>query len=83
MPRTCGESFVTSTVDAFVSVDTPVTEYRHPLADEITEQVARYIAAIIEDGSLQIGLAASQRAMRHLRTAATSASTRRHHRRRR
>ena len=52
MPRTHGESFVhLDRFDAFVSVDTPVTEYRHPLADEIAERVARYIAAIIDDGS--------------------------------
>jgi acyl-CoA hydrolase/RimJ/RimL family protein N-acetyltransferase len=58
MPRTHGESFVhLDRFDAFVSVDTPVTEYHHPPADEIAEQVARYIAAIIDDGStLQIGL---------------------------
>ena len=58
MPRTYGESFVhTDRFDAFVSVDTPVTEYRHPPAGEAAERVARYIAAIIEDGStLQIGL---------------------------
>jgi hypothetical protein len=52
MPRTHGESFVhLDRFDAFVSVDTPVTEYRHALADEIAERVARYIAAIIDDGS--------------------------------
>src|SRR5947209_2710740 len=58
MPRTHGESFVhLDRFDAFVSVDTPVTEYHHPLADKIAERVARYIAAIIDDGStLQIGL---------------------------
>src|SRR2546429_4778398 len=58
MPRTHGESFVhLDRFDAFVSVDTPVTEYHHPLVDEIAERVARYIAAIIDDGStLQIGL---------------------------
>jgi RimJ/RimL family protein N-acetyltransferase len=58
MPRTYGESFVhVDRFDAFVAVDTPVTEYRHPPAGEGAEQVARYIAAIIEDGStLQIGL---------------------------
>src|SRR5262245_2711531 len=58
MPRTHGESFVhVDRFDAFVSVDTPLTEYRHPPADEIAKRVARYIAAIIDDGStLQIGL---------------------------
>lgn len=58
MPRTHGESFVhIDRFDAFVSVDLSVTEYRHPPAGEAAEQVARYIAAIIDDGStLQIGL---------------------------
>lgn len=58
MPRTHGSSFVhVDRFDAFVEVDTPVTEYRHPPAGETADRVARYIAAIIEDGStLQIGL---------------------------
>jgi acyl-CoA hydrolase len=58
MPRTYGESFVhVDRFNAFVSVDTPITEYRHPPAGETAERVARYIAAIIDDGStLQIGL---------------------------
>lgn len=58
MPRTHGASFVhVSRFDAFVSVDTPVTEYVHPPAGDTADRVARYIAAIIEDGStLQIGL---------------------------
>src|SRR5215471_15072385 len=70
MPRTHGESFVhLDRFDAFVSVDVPVTEYRHPLADEIGERVARYIAAIIDDGStLQIGLGrVPNEALRHLK----------------
>jgi acyl-CoA hydrolase len=58
MPRTYGDSFVhVDRFNAFVSVDTPVTEYRHPPAGRTAERVARYIAAIIDDGStLQIGL---------------------------
>jgi acyl-CoA hydrolase/GNAT superfamily N-acetyltransferase len=58
MPRTRGESFVhVDQFDAFVSVDTPVMEYRHPPSGETAQMVARYIAAIIDDGStLQIGL---------------------------
>jgi acyl-CoA hydrolase len=68
MPCTRGESIVhIDRIDAFVSVDTPVMEYHHPPADEIAEQVARYIAAIIDDGStLQIGLGrVPNEAMRH------------------
>jgi acyl-CoA hydrolase/GNAT superfamily N-acetyltransferase len=58
MPRTHGASSVhVDRFDALVSVDTPVTEYRHPPAGETADRIARYIAAIIEDGStLQIGL---------------------------
>lgn len=58
MPRTHGASSVhVSRFDAFVEVDTPVTEYRHPPAGDTADRVARYIAAIIEDGStLQVGL---------------------------
>ena len=70
MPRTHGESLVhLDRFDAFVSVDTPVTEYRHPLVDQIAEQIARYIAAIIDDGStLQIGLGrVPNEALRHLK----------------
>ena len=58
MPRTHGDSFVhLDRFDALVSVDTPVTEYRHPPTGETAARVARYIAALIDDGStLQIGL---------------------------
>jgi len=70
MPRTHGESFVhIDRFDAFVSVDTPVTEYRPPPTGEIAERVARYIAAIIEDGStlhLTLGSVPNE-AFRHLK----------------
>lgn len=58
MPRTHGDSFVhLDRFDALVEVDEPVTEFRHPPVGEAAEMVARYIAAVIEDGStLQIGL---------------------------
>ena len=70
MPRTHGDTFVhLDRFDALVSVDTPVTEYRHRPADEIAERVARYIAAVIEDGStLQVGLGrVPNEALRHLK----------------
>ena len=70
MPRTHGESLVhLDRFDALVSVDTPVTEYRHPPIGETAEMVARYIAAIIDDGStLQIGLGrVPNEALRYLR----------------
>src|SRR5918998_57490 len=58
MPRTHGESLVhLDRFDALVSVDAPVTEYRHPPTGETAKMVARYIAAIIDDGSTrQMGL---------------------------
>src|ERR671912_2523860 len=70
MPRTHGESLVhLDRFDALVSVDTPVTEYRHPPTGETAKMVARYIAAIIDDGStLQIGLGrVPNEALRHLK----------------
>ena len=69
MPRTHGESFVhLDRFDALVEVSTPVTEYRHLLKGDTAEHVARYIAAIIEDGStLQVGLGrVPNEALRHL-----------------
>jgi len=70
MPRTNGDSFVhVDRFDALVDVDTPVTEYRHAPAGDTAERIARYIAAIIEDGAtLQIGLGRlPNEAMRYLR----------------
>ena len=58
MPRTCGESVVhTSKIKRFAWVDTPIIEYIHPAADAVAQQIARYVACIIDDGAtLQIGL---------------------------
>jgi acyl-CoA hydrolase/GNAT superfamily N-acetyltransferase len=58
MPFTLGESFVPiARLDKVVLVDHPVTEYRHPPATGVAEQIARYVARIIDDGStLQVGL---------------------------
>jgi acyl-CoA hydrolase/GNAT superfamily N-acetyltransferase len=58
MPRTLGDSFIpTSKIDHFVFVNTPITEYLHPPADEVAEKIARYAARIIQDNAtLQIGL---------------------------
>lgn len=70
MPRTHGASFVhVNRFDAFVGVGTPVTEYSHPPAGDVADQIARYIAAIIEDGStLQIGLGrVPNEALHHIR----------------
>jgi acyl-CoA hydrolase/RimJ/RimL family protein N-acetyltransferase len=58
MPRTCGETWIPAErIDRFVEVDTPVTEYLHPPAPGVGEQIARYVARLIDDGStLQVGL---------------------------
>lgn len=58
MPVTMGYSSLhVSEIDKLVLVDTPVTEYVHAPLDETSQQIARYIAGVIEDGStLQIGI---------------------------
>ncbi|MBU1689619.1 MAG: GNAT family N-acetyltransferase [Gammaproteobacteria bacterium] len=58
MPRTTGDSLVhVSRFDRMVWYDTPVIEVPAVPIDEVTEQIARRIASIIEDRStLQIGL---------------------------
>jgi acyl-CoA hydrolase/RimJ/RimL family protein N-acetyltransferase len=59
MPRTQGDTTLhVRDIDVLVPVDTPVTEYIHvPVTEQVVQQIARYIAGIIDDGStLQIGL---------------------------
>jgi acyl-CoA hydrolase/GNAT superfamily N-acetyltransferase len=59
MPRTHGDTlFSVDKIDRMVIVDTPLIEYVHPpVEDAVSEQIARYVARIIDDGStLQIGL---------------------------
>lgn len=58
MPKTLGDTFIpVDRIDHMILVDTPVIEYLHPPVDTIAEQIARYIARIIDNGStLQIGL---------------------------
>ena len=58
MPRTAGESRIPlDRIDCLVAVDRPVAEYVHESADGVAEQIARYVARLIDDGStLQIGL---------------------------
>jgi len=58
MPRTRGESLIhLDRIDHLVEVDTPIIEYLHEPVDSVAEQIARYVARIIDDGStLQIGL---------------------------
>ena len=58
MPRTAGDSRIPlDRIASFVSVDTPIVEYLHESADEVAEQIARYVARLIDDRStLQVGL---------------------------
>ncbi len=58
MPVTFGDTFIhIDEIDAMVLVDTPVIEYTHKPADARAEQIARYVARLVEDGAtLQIGL---------------------------
>ena len=58
MPFTLGDTAIhLKHIDQIVINDEPVIEYIHPPADDVAEQVAAYIAGIIEDEStLQIGL---------------------------
>jgi acyl-CoA hydrolase/RimJ/RimL family protein N-acetyltransferase len=58
MPRTRGSSGIPlDLIDHVVEVDSPVIEYLHEPADGVGEQIARYVARIIDDGStLQVGL---------------------------
>jgi acyl-CoA hydrolase/RimJ/RimL family protein N-acetyltransferase len=58
MPRTAGDSRIpVGRIAGFVPVDTPVVEYIHEGTDEVAEQIARYVARLIDDRStLQVGL---------------------------
>jgi acyl-CoA hydrolase/GNAT superfamily N-acetyltransferase len=58
MPRTSGDSRIpVDRIASFVPVETPVVEYLHEPAGEVAEQIARYVARLIEDRStLQVGL---------------------------
>ena len=58
MPRTRGESRIPADrIHRFVEVDTPVVEYVHPPAEGVAEQIARYVARLVDDGAtLQVGL---------------------------
>lgn len=58
MPRSMGESLLhVDQIHWLVPVDTPVIEYVHRSSHaEVVERIARYIGALIEDGStLQVG----------------------------
>ncbi len=58
MPFTFGDSMIhLDQIELLVIHDVPVIEYVHPIIDAVAQQVASYIAGIIEDEStLQIGV---------------------------
>jgi len=58
MPRTRGNTRIPfDRIDALIEVNEPVIEYLHIPADELSQQIARYVARIVDHGStLQIGL---------------------------
>jgi acyl-CoA hydrolase/RimJ/RimL family protein N-acetyltransferase len=58
MPRTAGDSRIpVDRIASFVPVQTPVVEYIHEPAGEVAEQIAGYVARLIDDRStLQVGL---------------------------
>ena len=69
MPRTRGDSRIqVDRIDRMIEVDTPVIEYLHEPADEVAEQIARYVARLVDDGStLQVGLGrVPNQMLRHL-----------------
>ena len=65
MPRTAGDSRIPfDRIASFALVDTPVAEYMHQPAGKAAEQIARYVARLIDHGStLQIGLGRVANAM--------------------
>lgn len=70
MPRTRGDSRIpVERIDHIVPVDTPIIEYLHDPAHGVAEQIARYVARLVDDRStLQIGLGRVPNEMlRHLR----------------
>ena len=58
MPHTRGDSRIPADrVDYAVEVDTPVIEYVHDRATGVAEQIARYVARLVDDhATLQVGL---------------------------
>jgi acyl-CoA hydrolase/RimJ/RimL family protein N-acetyltransferase len=65
MPRTAGDSRIdVGRIAKFVTVDSAVIEYLHEPVGDVAEQIARYVARMIDDRStLQIGLGRVANAM--------------------
>ena len=58
MPRTAGDSRIpVDRITSFVEVESPIAEYLHEPAGPAAEQIARYVARLIDDRcTLQVGL---------------------------
>ena len=57
MPRTHGDSFLhASDVDYLVAHDEPLLEYPYAAADEVSRDIGRHVARLVDDGTtLQVG----------------------------
>lgn len=60
MPRTLGDTFIhVSKIDHIIPVDYPIQEMALGKANDISMQIGKYVASLIEDGStLQMGIGA-------------------------
>lgn len=69
MPRTLGDSFIhASTIHHFVEYEEPILELVFRERSAVAEQIAKYVSALIEDGStLQVGIGrVANSVLRHL-----------------
>jgi len=57
MPRVHGDGFIhIENIDFIITHDEPLLEYEATVADEIAQQIGKYVARIIEDGdTIQVG----------------------------
>jgi len=57
MPRVHGDGFIhIENVDFIIAHDEPLLEYETNVADEIAQQIGKYVARIVEDGdTIQVG----------------------------
>jgi acyl-CoA hydrolase/RimJ/RimL family protein N-acetyltransferase len=60
MPRTHGDSFIhSSEVDYLVPYDEPLLEYEQTIGDEVSGEIGRHVARLVEDGTtIQVGYGA-------------------------
>ena len=65
MPRTLGDSFIhVDQLDAIVEIDEPILTAPLPAADDVSREIGRQVAKLVEDGCcLQIGIGAVPAAM--------------------